>query len=108
LERDPQAVMDDLRNGLTSHWAARNIYKVAYDEKTLRLSPGETEGLREKTQAERKRLGKPYAQFQKEWRELRPPAHVLKYYGSYPHPADGIGKPLPGPGAPGATGEEHV
>jgi acetophenone carboxylase len=108
LERDPQAVMDDLRNGLTSHWAARNIYKVVYDEKTLRLSPEETEQLRAETRADRKRRGRPYAEFEKEWLALRPPEHVIKFYGSYPHPSDGIGKPLPGPGAPGDGGEGHV
>jgi acetophenone carboxylase len=105
LERDPQAVMDDLRNGLTSHWAARNIYKVVYDEKTLRLYPEETEKLKAQTRADRKKTGKPYAEFEKEWLALRPPEHVVKYYGSYPHPSEGIGKPLPGSGPPGATGE---
>jgi acetophenone carboxylase len=36
LERDPEMVMKDLRNGMVTHWAAKNLYKLAYD---LELRP---------------------------------------------------------------------
>jgi acetophenone carboxylase len=106
LEREPQAVMDDLRNGRTSHWAARHIYKVVYDEATLRLSPEETETLRAQTREDRKRTGKPYAEFENEWLKLTPPEHVIKHYGSYPHPAEGRDRALPGAAHPDNNAEE--
>ena len=90
LERDPEAIMEDLRNGLTTHWAARDIYKVAYDEKTLHLYPEKTKELREEARAERKQRGTLYAEFEKEWLKLRPSDHAIKYYGSYPDPRKGI------------------
>ena len=90
LERDSRAVMEDLRNGLTTHWAARNIYKVVYDEKMLRLYPEKTKEFREEARAERKQRGTPYAEFEKEWLKLRPPNHAITYYGSYPDPREGI------------------
>ncbi|MHB8766555.1 MAG: hydantoinase B/oxoprolinase family protein, partial [Deferrisomatales bacterium] len=86
LERDPQAVLDDLREGLTTPWAARQVYRVAYDPESLRLDPAATQALRDEARAERLRRGKPFARFEAEWAGLRPPAEVLKYYGSYPEP----------------------
>lgn len=86
LERDPQAVLDDLREGLTTPWAARQVYRVAYDPESLRLDPEATQALRDEARAERLRRGKPFARFEAEWAGLRPPAEVLKYYGSYPEP----------------------
>ena len=35
LERDPQLVMKDLAEDLMSHESARDVYQVAYDERTL-------------------------------------------------------------------------
>lgn len=90
LEREPEQVITDLRNGLVTHWAAQNIYKVVYDEKTMRLDPEATAALRNETRAERKKRGKPYAEFEKEWLSLRPPEEVIRYYGSYPHPKEGM------------------
>jgi len=90
LERDPELVLQDLRNGMTTHWVAQNIYKVAYDEQTLRLSVERTRALRDKARGERKKRSKPYAEFEAEWLKLRPPEQFLKCYGSYPHPSEGI------------------
>ena len=90
LEREPEQVITDLRNGLVSHWAARNIYKVAYDEKTMRLDPAATAALRDETRTERKKRGKPYAEFEKDWLSLKPRDEVIRYYGSYPHPKEGM------------------
>jgi acetophenone carboxylase len=96
LERDPEHVLKDLREGKVTHWAARNLYRVAYNEETLRLDPEETESLR--IEARRKRLerAKPFDAFEAEWREQRPPDEALTCYGAYPHPSEG-----PPPGPPG-------
>ena len=98
LERAPEAVVGDLQNGITTHWACRNIYKVAYDEETLRLDKEGTERVRAEARAERKRKGKPYAEFEAEWLKLRPSDQAIKYFGTYPHPSEGIKAGPPGPG----------
>jgi acetophenone carboxylase len=90
LERDPEAVIEDLRNRVITDWAAKSIYKIAYDEKTLRLFPEETALLREKARDERKQKGKPYEDFEKEWLAQRPPDQAIKYYGSYPDPGKAL------------------
>jgi hypothetical protein len=87
LERDPEAVLKDLREGIGTEWSARNIYRVAYDAESLRLDREGTEALRQEARNERKRKGVPCAEFEPEWRKLRPPETVLKYFGSYPHPS---------------------
>lgn len=97
LERDPQAVIADLKAGLTTEHAAREVYRVAYDPDTLRLDEEGTERLRAEARAERLRRGRPYSEFIKEWNELRPPDHLLKYYGTYPHPSVGIAQMPPMP-----------
>jgi len=96
LERDPEMVIDDLREQRTNLWAARNIYHVAYDEKTLRLDPEKTKALRKEARAERKRRAKPYDEFEAEWLKLKPPEGILQYYGTYPHPSEGIQAGPPG------------
>ncbi|HKY93600.1 MAG TPA: hydantoinase B/oxoprolinase family protein, partial [Nevskiaceae bacterium] len=52
LERDPEAVMKDLREDLMSHWAAKEIYFVVYDEEQLVVDVAATNAARD---AERKR-----------------------------------------------------
>jgi acetophenone carboxylase len=96
LEREPEAVIADLRDKRTSHWAARNIYRIAYDPDTLRLDPEKTKALRDEARAGRLEKSRPFAEFEAEWLEKRPPDEVLKYYGAYPHPSQG-----PPPGPPG-------
>jgi acetophenone carboxylase len=86
LERDPEAVLKDLRDGMTTHWAARNIYRVVYDEETLRLDEEGTKESRAAAIVERLRRAKPYEEFEAEWRSLRPPDSVTRFYGPYPHP----------------------
>ncbi len=86
LERDPEAVLKDLRDGMTTHWAARNVYRVVYDEKTLKLDEEGTRASRAERRAERLRGAKPYAEFDAEWRKLRPPDPVIRFFGAYPNP----------------------
>jgi acetophenone carboxylase len=90
LERDPEAVVKDLREGATTHWAVEQMYKVACDPGTFRLDLEKTAELRAAARAERKRRGLPYAEFVAEWEQLRPAEEVLHSYGTYPHPSEGI------------------
>ncbi len=90
LEREPELILKDLADGLVSSWAVRNIYQVAYDEKTLRLDPEKTQALRNEARRLRKERGKPYDAFEAEWLKLRPKGEVLKHFGSFPYPSKGI------------------
>ena len=72
---------------MTTSWAARNVYSVVYDEKTLRLDEEGTRAAREARRAERLRKAKPFDEFEEEWRRLRPPDSVIRSYGNYPNPS---------------------
>jgi hypothetical protein len=76
------------RDGMTTHWAARNVYRIACDENTLRLDAAGTEAMRAETRSERLRRAKPYEEFEKEWRKLRLPEQAIRYYGTYPNPSE--------------------
>jgi N-methylhydantoinase B/oxoprolinase/acetone carboxylase alpha subunit len=84
LERDPHAVMTDLRERIISEWVARNIYRVAYDDKTFAVDTEATERLRSHEREARKARGKPWDDFHEEWNRLQPPQEALKYYGTWP------------------------
>jgi len=99
LERDPEGVIRDLRADRVTHWAARNVYYIAYDEETLRLDAEATDVRRKAVREERKRRGKSWSEFNKTWEIKRPPAEVLTYYGSYPYP---------GTKAPGAEDKQPL
>jgi len=84
LDRDPSAVMQDLENGVISHWAAKNVYKVAYDEKRLLVDEEKTNLLREQERMGRKARGLKFADFEKEWLKKKPGDEVLQFYGEWP------------------------
>ncbi|MBI2877809.1 MAG: hydantoinase B/oxoprolinase family protein [Candidatus Tectomicrobia bacterium] len=86
LERDPELVMKDLRAKLVSDWAAQNIYRVAYDPATFRVDHQKTEEWRQAEREQRKRRGKPYAEFEQEWSRKRPKEAILTHYGTWPVP----------------------
>lgn len=87
LERDPNAVMTDVRNGLASAAAARDIYLVAYDPDSLHADLPATGQRRAEARQARLRSARPYAEFVATWEQLRPPSEILRYYGDYPTPA---------------------
>jgi len=76
LERDPEAAIRDLSEGLISDWVAKNIYRVVYDERTQSVDPAATQKARDEERAQRKRRGKPYAEFVKQWNRGEPPRDV--------------------------------
>jgi N-methylhydantoinase B/oxoprolinase/acetone carboxylase alpha subunit len=87
LERDPELVIKDLRDGIISHSIAKNVYKVVYDPKTLILDKEKTEELRQRERAERKTRGVPYHEFEKEWLKKKPKDEVLQFFGPWPYPS---------------------
>jgi acetophenone carboxylase len=84
IERDPQLVMKDLENGIISHRAAKDIYKVAYDEELLVADGEKTKALREQEREDRKKRGIKYAEFEKEWLKKKPSPEALQFYGEWP------------------------
>ena len=84
LERDPQAVVNDVRNELVSDWIARNVYHVAYDSETWTADEEKTKELRQREHEDRLRRAKSYDEFEKEWLKKKPPEDQLIYYGSWP------------------------
>lgn len=84
LERDPEAVMRDLRTGIYSHWTTRNVFRVACDPESLLLDEEGTARLRAEERAARLARGRPYADFVAEWEKLSPSAEILHSYGSWP------------------------
>lgn len=83
LDRDPESVVADLRDQVVSDWTARNIYGVAYDERTLAVDAAETDRLRDAARAERLRRAKPFADFEEDRRGMRPPPELLGWYGPW-------------------------
>lgn len=87
LERDPNLVMQDIRDNAISHWVAKNIYWVVFDPEALEVDWRRTEELRQAEREDRKRRGKPFDAFEKEWLRKKPKKSILKYYGSWPNAA---------------------
>ena len=84
LEREPQAVVDDVRNEIVSDWTARNVYHVAYDVETWAADIETTQELRRIERETRLQQGKNYDEFEKEWLKRKPAEDQLVYYGSWP------------------------
>jgi acetophenone carboxylase len=86
LERDPEMVMEDLQTGVISDEVARRVYRVVFDAATGQLDLDATTAARQHEREERKRRGKPFAEFIKQWQARRPSDDKLKYYGHWPEP----------------------
>jgi len=84
LEREPQAVVNDVRDEIISDWTACNVYHVAYDAGTWTADLEKTRQLRSREHQTRLRLGRTYDEFEKDWSKKKPPEDQLVYYGSWP------------------------
>lgn len=89
LDRDPDAVVNDLRDGLISPWTAREIYHVVVDEKTIDLDDktfvlDEKATAQARTDERKSRLDRalPYEEFVAGW-ETEAPAEYPPFYGSW-------------------------
>jgi N-methylhydantoinase B/oxoprolinase/acetone carboxylase alpha subunit len=87
LERDPEAVMTDIKKGIIYEQTAKNVYCVAYDPETLEVDHEQTKELRRKEIEKRLQEGKPYEEFVKEWLQKKPREDILWPYGSWPDAA---------------------
>ena len=84
LERDPDLVIQDVRNEIISDWTAENVYKLVYDREKLQVDYEATQRLHEEERKARLKRGKTHEEFEKEWQKRKPPEEALKLYGSWP------------------------
>ena len=95
LEREPDDVMEDLKQNVISSDVARNVYRVVFDSETLTVDGPATEDDRDMARQERLKRGKPFAEFMEDWQKLRPSDDKLRYYGDWPEPnSPGYSKPF--------------
>jgi hypothetical protein len=85
LERDPESVAADYRDGLVSIHTVRDVYHVALDPDTAAVDGEATAAARDAERAARRKRGKPYAEFVADWETETPPADV-PFYGSWGDP----------------------
>ena len=84
LERDPDLVMEDLKDGIISEWTAANVCHVVYEPESFIPDYEKTEKARQNTYVERIKKGIPYTEFEIEWLKKKPPEEILSWYGSWP------------------------
>ena len=89
LDADPQSVVDGIVERSVSDWAARTIYRVAYEPESGKIDEEETARLRDAERRARLERGRPWAEFVEEWSAQRPPDEILHWFGSWPE-----GRPL--------------
>jgi N-methylhydantoinase B/oxoprolinase/acetone carboxylase alpha subunit len=95
LEREPVAVIEDLRANVISPEVARDVYRVVYDPASLEVDEQATAEARQQARAERRQRGKPFGEFVAEWQTRRPSDEKLKYYGHWPEPrVEGYSNPF--------------
>ncbi|MGH9602675.1 MAG: hydantoinase B/oxoprolinase family protein, partial [Terriglobales bacterium] len=84
LEREPEAVLEDLRKCIISDWTAENIYRVVYDPERRKLDAEATRQKRDQERRARLARGKSYDEFHQAWNQKSPPKEILQWYGSWP------------------------
>lgn len=84
LDREPDLVIQDLKDQIISDWSALQVYKLAYDPQTLKLDREGTEAARKEERQARLARGKPFDEFISEWTGLKVDDAILKFYGSWP------------------------
>lgn len=82
LERDPEAVLLDLRRDLISPEVATTVYRVVWDGENMEVDVAATRTARENERADRLRRGRGYDDFVASWRAEAPPEH-LRFLGSW-------------------------
>ncbi|MGY9000801.1 MAG: hydantoinase B/oxoprolinase family protein, partial [Rhodospirillales bacterium] len=82
LEREPDLVIKDIEERLTTAEWAKKLYKVEFDEETLVVDEEGTKKLRAAYREQRKKQGVPYAEFVKKHVKDVPPKDI-PFYGSW-------------------------
>jgi len=86
IDRDPEAVASDVREGQVSEWAAENVFGVEVDDGTA--DEAATAERREAIRERRLERSSSFEEFQSEWEQKRPPEEALEHYGEWPQATD--------------------
>ena len=84
LERDPDAVLEDVTRGFVSENVARNVYKVVCSRESGKLDQDATAELRATERTRRLKEGRSFDDFEAEWNEKKPREDILEWFGSWP------------------------
>lgn len=84
LEREPELVVQDLKDNLISSWAAENVYKVVLGPDRKDVDLERTRELQQREREDRLRRGKPWDEFIVEWSQKKPADRLLEWFGSWP------------------------
>ena len=84
LDRDPEKVIQDIRDQIMSDWSAENVYKIVYDKETLKVDKAATETAKTEERQGRIQRGKPFDAFNEEWLQQKVDDSILKFYGTWP------------------------
>jgi len=84
LDRDPDLVIQDIKDQIISDWSAQRVYKVVYDPQTLKLNREATDRARIEERKARLARGKPFDAFSAEWSKEKMEDSLLKFYGTWP------------------------
>jgi acetophenone carboxylase len=88
LERDPEDVLRDLRQGIISFKVSQEVYKVVFSNRhSLQLDLKKTAKARKKARQARLETARPYHEFIMEWSKKRPPAEAMATLGPWPKKA---------------------
>jgi predicted unusual protein kinase regulating ubiquinone biosynthesis (AarF/ABC1/UbiB family)/N-methylhydantoinase B/oxoprolinase/acetone carboxylase alpha subunit len=82
LDRAPELVVKDLKEGLISSWTARHIYQVAVNDDTFAVDLASTQRLREEERQRRRTRGKRWADFVANDVTRSPPIGVM-FFGCW-------------------------
>ena len=96
LEREPDLVIKDIEERLTTAEWAKKLYKVEFDEETLVVDEEGTKKLRAAYREQRKKQGVPYAEFVKKHVKDVPPKDI-PFYGSWNSDLSTVSGNNPGP-----------
>lgn len=86
LERDPEAVCRDVRDGILSSAAARSVYGVVITEGNLIVDVAATDDARATIRTQRLASSKPFAEFVAEWVTPGPTNLPAPYFGCWARP----------------------
>ncbi len=88
LDRDPELVVQDVRDSTISHRTAKDIFKVVYREDNFVVDVQATDAARTAERRARVERARPYEEWLPGWLEQRPPENVMSLYGNWPNGLD--------------------
>ena len=84
LDRDPEKVIQDIKDQIISDWSAENVYKIVYDKETLKIDQAATQTARAEERQGRIQRGKTFDAFNEEWLQQKVDDSILNFYGTWP------------------------